>query len=372
MNPADLLGRINRDVERSTLRARNGIRYVSGARWANVGATPKDVVWRRDKAQLWRYHGRSRRFGTPVLIVHSLVSRSYILDLRPGNSLVEFLKDFGFDVFLLDWGVPDELDAENTLETYVDEYLPRAVDAVRKETGADEITMMGYCLGGVISALYAAAHADACVRNLILLATPFDFDQMGAMVAPLREGRLHADDLIDDTGNVPADALYNGFFMQAPTVQVAQHASLWENLWDDEFVEGYQAMDQWSRDHVPFPGAAFAELVERLVRRNELMSGHLRVGGRDVDLSHARGHVLNAIAERDGVVPPAASEPATRLVGGPARREELRVAGGHVTFATGRQAVKHTMPRLAEWIAAHSDERSGARSHPGVQRAAVR
>jgi poly[(R)-3-hydroxyalkanoate] polymerase subunit PhaC len=360
--PADLLGRLNRDVERSALRARNGIRYVSGARPANVGATPKDVVWRRDKAELWRYHGGSRRFETPLLIVHSLVSRSYILDLRPGNSLVEFLKDFGFDVFLLDWGVPDELDAENTLETYVDEYLPRAVDAVRRETGADELTMMGYCLGGVIATLYASAYADARVRNLMLLATPFDFDAMGAMVAPLREGRLDADDLIDDTGNVPADALYSGFFMQAPTVQVAQHATLWENLWNDEFVEGYQAMAQWSRDHVPFPGAAFTELVERLVRRNELMSGHMRLGNRDVDLSRARCHVVNAIAERDGVVPPAASEPATRLVGDPARREELRVPGGHVTFATGRQAIEHTMPRLAEWIAAHSDERSTAGS----------
>jgi polyhydroxyalkanoate synthase len=83
------------------------------------------------------------------------------LDLRPGNSLVEFLTDFAFDVFLLDCGVPDELDAENTLETYVDEYLPRAVDAVRPETGADELTMMGYCLGGVISALYASAYDDA-------------------------------------------------------------------------------------------------------------------------------------------------------------------------------------------------------------------
>ena len=70
-----------------------------------------------------------------MLIVHSLVSRSYILDLRPGNSLVEYLTDAGLDVFMLDWGVPDELDADNDLERYVDWYLPRAIDAVRRETG---------------------------------------------------------------------------------------------------------------------------------------------------------------------------------------------------------------------------------------------
>ena len=101
------------------------------------------------------------------------------------------------------------------------------------------------------------------------------------MVAALREGRLDPEDLIDDTGNVPADALYSGFYMLAPTTEIAQKATLLENLWNDEFVEGFQAMAQWSRDHVPFPGAAFREVVELLVRENALMSGSIRVGDRD-------------------------------------------------------------------------------------------
>ena len=88
------------------------------------------------------------KYGPPVLIVHSLVSRSYILDLRPGNSLVEYLTAAGLDVYMLDWGVPDELDADNDLERYVDFYLPRAVEAVLRESGAEEVTLMGYCLGG--------------------------------------------------------------------------------------------------------------------------------------------------------------------------------------------------------------------------------
>ena len=175
------------------------------------------------------------------------------------------------------------------------------------------------------------------VRNLILMATPVDFDEMGAMVALLREGRLSADELIDDTGNVPADALYSGFYMQAPTVEVAQKATLLENLWNDEFVEGFQAMGQWSRDHVPFPGAAFRQLVDELVRKNVLMTGSIRLGDRKVELANARGNVLNAMAERDNVVPPAAVEPVMELVGDPARREEMRLTGGHVTFGTGRQ-----------------------------------
>jgi polyhydroxyalkanoate synthase subunit PhaC len=354
LNPLNVVARINRDVERSLLRARNGVRYATTK--ANVGATPRDVVWRRDRAELWRYRSETPiRSRPPVVIVHSLVSRSYILDLRPGSSAVEFLLGRGHDVYMLDWGVADERDADNTLETYVDEYLPRAVAAVMGESDVDEVTLAGYCLGGTFASLYAAG-PRAPVRNLILMASPVDYHAMGAMVAAVREGRLHPDELIDESGNVPADALYSGFFMLAPTKQVAQYATLLENLWNDEFVEGYQAMSQWSRDHVPFPGAALREVVEELVRRNALMTGRVRVGTRTVDLGDVRANVLNAFADKDNVVPPEAAEPATSVIGKPGRRDELRLPGGHVTFATGRVAFNHTLPAISDWIAAHSTE----------------
>jgi polyhydroxyalkanoate synthase subunit PhaC len=361
LDPAALVARVTRDVERSALRARNGVRYVRGTHRPKLGTTPKDVVWRRGRAQLWRYRGGVVRFGPPVVLVHSLVSRSYILDLRPGSSTVEYLVDAGLDVFLLDWGVPDERDADNTLESYVDGSLPRALAAVRRETGCDEVTLGGYCLGGLIAMLYAAGHSDAAVRNLVLMATPVDFSAMGPMVAALREGRLSADDLLDETGNVPADALYSGFYMLAPTADIAQKATLLEHLWNDEFVEAYQAMAQWTRDHVPFPGATFRQVVEQLVRDNVLTTGAMRLGDRVVRLGDVRGDVLVATAERDGVVPAEATEPALALVGDPGRRHALRLPGGHVTFGAGKAARKHTMPRLTDWITAHSDERPNSK-----------
>ena len=352
----DLVTRVRREVDRSIRRTRNGVRYVRGSSRAKVGASPCEVVWQRDKAQLWRYHGGPVTHGPPVLIVHSLVSRSYILDLRPGSSLVEYMVAQGLDVYMLDWGVPDELDSDNSFETYVDEYLPRARDAVRRESGSDEVTLAGYCLGGVLASLFSARHRDAGVRNLVLMATPMDFDQMGAMVAALKEGRLNAEDLVDETGNVPADVLYSGFFMLAPTTTVTQYATLLDNLWNDEFVEAYSAMAQWTRDHVPFPGAVFRQVVDQLIRRNVLMSGSMRLGGRKVRLADACGNVLNAMAERDTVVPPAAVTPVSSLVGDPERREEMRLPGGHVTFGAGRQATTRTMPMLTDWIKRHSDE----------------
>jgi polyhydroxyalkanoate synthase len=121
---------------------------------------------------------------------------------------------------------------------------------------------------------------------------------------------------------------------------------------------------------VPFPGAIFRQVVEQLVRENVLMSGRMRLGPRVVDLADARGDMLVAVAERDGVVPAAATEPALELVGDPRRRDVLRLPGGHVTFGAGKAARTHTMPRLTEWITAHSDDikeagwRSAASSPP--------
>ncbi len=353
----DLVSRLQKEVERSVLRARNGIRVVTGASKPQVGVTPKDVVWSRDRAELWRYRGDGPiRYDPPVVFVHSLVSRSYIMDLRPGNSTVEFLLREGFDVYMLDWGIPDERDAENTLETYVDEYLPRAIETVRCESGSEEVTLAGYCLGGTFVILYAAGYEDAPVRNLVLLASPMDYSEMGAMVGAVLDGRLDPEELVDETGNVPADALYRGFMMQAPTTEIARHATLLQNLWNDEFVEAWQAMAQWTREQVPFPGAALRQVVADLVRRNVLMTGRMRLNGRDVDFSRARGDVLVAIAEKDKVVPLPAAEPASRLVGDPGRRDELRVTGGHVTFFAGRHALRHTLPALTKWLVDHSDE----------------
>lgn len=353
----DLAARVASDVQRSLLRARNGLRYAQAMTRPREGATPKDVVWKRDRAELWRYRSEHPiRWNPPVLIVHSLVSRSYILDLRPGSSHVEFLLDQGFDVYMLDWGVADERDADNSFETYVDEYLPLAVEAALEQSGASELTMSGYCLGGVFAILYAAAYHDAPIRNLVLLATPIDYSQMGAMVAAVRDGRLDTDALLDETGNVPPDALYSGFYMQAPTKEIAQYATLLENLWNDEFVDAYQAMAQWSREHVPLPGAATRQIVDDLIRRNVLMTGSWRLGGRDIDLGAVRANVLNAVAEKDNVVPRPTSAPVMDLVGAPELREELLLTGGHVTFGAGSHAFKRSLPALSQWLAAHSDE----------------
>src|SRR5690242_4952505 len=207
-SPQNVLERVRRDVERNALRARNGIKLVAGVDRPGVGQTPKDVVWQRGRTQLWHYRNDPDGYGgvrykPPLLVVFSLISRSFILDLTPGNSFIEQLLQAGFDVYMVDWGVPDERDAQNRLEDYVDDYIPAAVERVLELSGCDELNLFGYCFGGNLTLLYAAHHPEAPIRSLSVLATPVDFQKMGPMSDIFRVGGLEVDAVLDENGNVP-------------------------------------------------------------------------------------------------------------------------------------------------------------------------
>jgi poly[(R)-3-hydroxyalkanoate] polymerase subunit PhaC len=344
----DLLGR-------QVLRARNGLSYLAGGKRPATAQTPKDLVWKRDGARLWRYRSDQRRYRPPVLIVHSLVSKSYVLDLLPNTSLVRYLVGEGFDVFLLDWMPPEPADAENTLETYADGYIPAAIDALLDDADAREVTLAGYCFGGILTLLAAAGHSGLPIRNMMVLATPCDYREMGFMSNMFADGRLDPDDVVDETGLVPARALDEGFQALKPTDALTQQVNFLENLWNDEFVEGFLAINQWARDHVPFPGAAFRQTVHLLIRQNALLDGVIPLGRRTVRLKDIRCPFLNAFAEQDGITPAASSEPLTQLVGSD-DATELRLHSGHIGFVAGRQAAKVARPQIADWIRHRSDE----------------
>ena len=355
--PADLVGRVRRDVGRNLLRARNGVKYVTGIDRPKVGTTPKDVVWRRDRAELWHYGSAdpgSPRSRTPVLVVMSLISRSYILDLYPGMSFVAALRGAGYDVYMLDWGIPDERDAGNGLDTYVEQLLPAAIDAVLDDSGAPEVNLIGYCYGGLLSLLLGARHPDLPVASLITMATPVDFDGMGMFGRMFEQGRLDPDDVIDSSGNVPPDVIRNAFRVLKPTGELTAYAVLWEKLWDDKQMEGFQVMGQWTRDHIPFPGRAFRETVE-IMRSDALVKDRVRIADKPVSLRDMTWPLLNVVAAKDHIVPSAAAMPLVDLVGSE-EAETLQLPAGHVGLVMGRAAATTTFPGLFAWLDAHGGQ----------------
>jgi polyhydroxyalkanoate synthase len=349
-----LLGSARHAAERAGLRARNGVRMATGGSRPAVGQTPKDVVWRHGRSELWRYRGDDTVEGRPpLLIVFSLFSRSYILDLRPGNSFVERLLEAGFDVYLLDWGVPDERDAANHLEDYVDDYLPAAVERVREVSGAEQVNLLGYCFGSTLALLYAAHHADAPLRSLTVMTTPVDLEHLGPLGNLTSLGGLDVDELLDADGNVPPQVIYQGFKSLRPTAAVTQYVDLWQGLWDDEYVASYQALIGWATDHVPLPGGVARQLAE-MIRDNTIVNDRLVLGGDRVHLSDITVPFLTVLANRDHIVPEASAGPLLDMVGS-RDRQELRLDGGHVGLLVGRTAARTTIPTIIDFLLERSE-----------------
>ncbi len=351
-NESSRLDGIRREAQRSLFRARNGIKVLRGKR-PEVGVTPHQVVWRRGKARLLHYESDKRTRRPPLVIVFSIVSRAYILDLRPGHSFIEQMLDEGLDVFLLDWGECDAVDSGNDFELYVDRYLPLALERALEVSAAEELDVLGYCFGGVLSLLATAGHPEIPIRNLVVMATPIDLSAIEGLIKALDRGQINIEDVLDETGNIPPDAVTGSFTLLRPTADIFKYATLWERLWHDEFVEGYQAMAGWVSDQVPMPGAIAREMVEIMLRRNALAGGEFPLAGRTVRLADITCPVLNVVAENDHIVPPAASERLGALLGTD-DFTELRIPAGHIGLAAGRDAAKITVPGIVEWLNARS------------------
>lgn len=353
---ADPAARLQREVERTMLRTRNGLRLLGGERFVRTGVTPKDVVWRARKAELWRYHAIGpRRYRTPLLLYIGLVSRSYIVDLHDGNSLVQRLLVAGFDVFVLDWGVPDEADAANGLDVYALDMLPRAIRATLRASGEREVNLMAYCMGGCLTLAMMGVRDDLPIRSLLTMATPVDYRAMGEFYQPLVEGKLDPDKAVDETGNVPAGMIHNTVRVRRPTGDLVQYANLWEHMWKEDFLEGFQSMREWVADHIPFPGAAFRDVYRQWLIGNGFMTGTLTLGGRRVDLGRIQCPTLCLLAEHDEMVPLAAASPLPALLTG-TRAEVQLIRSGHVSLVCGRGMERKTLPVMLDWLRRHSDE----------------
>ena len=326
---------------------------------APIAQTPRDLVWALNKAKLYRYKpvmNQEHRHRIPLLLIFAIMNRPSILDLRPGHSFVEFMVGCGYDVYLLDWGVPGYEDRHLKLDDYALEYLPRAIRKVKTITGAEEFSMLGWCIGAILTTIYAAVRPDEGLRNLLLLTAPLDFsNREGITFARWTDERYFNVDLILDAfGNMPGEMIDYGAKALRPVENyITNYCKLWDNLDDPRVVEAWHAMNTWVTDNIPMAGAAYRQLIVELYRNNHLMKNELIVRGERVDLGRIRANLLTVIAEGDHITPPCQSEALLEKTGS-RDREVYRIQGGHIGIMAGSGAPKTTWPHIEQWLSARS------------------
>lgn len=345
---------VQSEVERTIQRTRRGVDFVLDRSDPNVGMTPKDAILAHGTLKLYRYRPLTDEvYRVPLVLVMSLVSKPYILDLSPGQSMVEHLLREGFDVYMIDWGVPQPEDKKLRLDDYVFDFLPRCIEKVQETSQEQDYTLVGYCMGGLLTLIYAALNPEAPLKNLVCLATPVDFEKMGLFRQWCDPRWFDVDRVVDTLGNVPPEMIFRSFELLRPAERLVAYARLWDNLWSDAYVNYYRTFDKWVNDQIPFPGEAFRQMTKDLMWENKLMKGELRLGSKLVDTQGITCPVLNAMAEHDHIAPYGATAPLTSLVGSE-EKEDLVLKGGHVSLVAGKSAVLRLWPTMSQWLGKRS------------------
>jgi polyhydroxyalkanoate synthase subunit PhaC len=324
---------------------------------ATVGASPKEVIWTYRKTTLYRYRSSQRKHPVPILLTFALINRPDIFDLRPGNSFVEYLVGEGYDVFLVDWGYADEEDAETGLDDYALDHIPRAIREVRRASGAEEITLIGWCIGAALSGMYLAVTPDAPVRNWVPLTMPFDASNT-TYETLLGNDELDLDWLEQHAEYLPGTYVDTVNKMLKPVPNyIGTPLRLFRQIQDGTVnKDAHQSMSKWVADNPNFPMRAFRQWVTWVYRENRLASGRLRLRGRRVTLSAIQQSILVVTATKDHIAPRDGTMPVFDVLTSP-DVEHLDGVGGHIGLMAGSRARGDIWPRINDWLEPRSQAR---------------
>jgi polyhydroxyalkanoate synthase subunit PhaC len=331
-----------------------GMQNLMNAGEIDAGVTPRSVVYQEDKLTLYRYQAPNTvvQNRVPLLIVYALVNRPYMTDIQEDRSTIRNLLDHGQDVYLIDWGYPDESDMALTMGDYINGYIDRCVDVIRKRHKIDKINMLGICQGGSFSLCYTSMHQDK-VQNLVTMVTPVDFKTPDNMLSAWVQ-HVDVDLLVDTLGNIPGEMLNWTFLSLKPFSLTGQkYLGMVDVLEDENKLKNFLRMEKWIFDSPDQAGETFRQFIKDFYQKNGFLEGGVTIGDRALDLKNITCPVLNVYALQDHLVPPDASR---ALKDRTASRDytELSFPGGHIGIYVSGKAQAQVTPAISNWL----DERS--------------
>jgi len=235
----------------------------------------------------------------------------------------------------------------------VTDFIPECVAMVGEDSGEPDVSMIGYCLGGLLAALYAALYPDGPLKNLVCFTTPVNSDGMSLYRTWTDPAHFDLDRLIDSLGNIPSELMDASIQMLRPFQKSAGQMKLLDNVQDEAFVTAHLRFDRWAADHIPFPGETARQLVNDFMRENKLVRKTFELDGHRVDLGNIGVPFLHVAAQHDHIVPSAASQDLVKLVGSP-DKSEIVLKGGHVSLVAGGNAIYRLWPKLDTWLSQRS------------------
>ncbi len=296
----------------------------------NLATTPGKVIYQNDLLQLIQYAPTTDKVHErPLLIVPPWINKFYILDLTPAKSMIKFLVDQGFTVFIISWVNPDEHLSHKSFEDYMQEGILTATDAVRRETGVEQCNIVGYCVGGTLLATtlaYLAARGEEPFASASFLATQIDFTHAGDLLLFTDAEQLDAlNQLMSERGYLDGSRMANVFNMLRP------RDLIWPYIVNN-YLLGKKPFPFdllfWNQDSTRMTAANHNFYLSEFYGANRLAKGEMTLAGTKLDMKKVKLPVYELATKEDHIAPAKSVFAGAQLLGGPV--EFVLSGSGHI------------------------------------------
>jgi len=333
----------------------------------NVATTPGKVVWRGPLFELLQYDATtSEVFETPLLIFPPWINKYYILDLQAKNSLIKWLTDQGFTVFITSWVNPDASMKDVTFEDYMFGGIYEAVTRVKEQTGSAHVNTVGYCIGGTLlgcALAHMAAKKDTSVTAATFFTAQHDFSMAGDLQLFTSESWLkELERQMDSAGGVlPGSAM-------ADTFNSLRANDLIWSFFVNNYLMGKDLTPFdllcWNADQTRMPKTLHLFYLRRFYGENALTKGELALDGVTIDLKTVTIPIYEQAGREDHIAPPSSVYTGSKMFGGDVTY--VLAGSGHIAGVVNPPAAQKYMywlndqhpDRFEDWI-------NGAVEHPG-------
>ena len=302
--------------------------------------------------------------AVPLVLVPPLGVTVETFDLMPNRSLVRYMAARGFKTYLICWGTPQRRHAKLGMKDYADRMMGEALDAVRAHSQQQQVSLMGWCMGGLLALLHAGLQPEGRIRNIVTVASPIDM-RGGGLVAgvaqivnkPAKLIRKYTDLRLNmlkpELFHTPGFVTTIVFKLTDPIASVTTYWDLITNLWDREFVESHTTTSDYLNNMLTYPAGVVADMLVKVVVDNSLAQGEFVLGRKVSRFARIQAPIFVFAGASDALISASTAEGILDLVGSTDKRFEV-APGGHMGVILGATAQNAVWRKSADWLVKRS------------------